>query len=235
MSEKLEKTFGKGWYEQLSPFLHSKAFIEIGRSLIYESQQLKDITPPFSLTFRAFSECRWDQLHTVILGLDPYPGKLKENYIADGIAFSSRLSQKAPKSLNQIFMAIEDDFNESNYGSYKVENFDLTRWANQGILLINCALSYPLGAKSGAHIKIWEPFIDEVITHINDKKDGISFILMGADARKYAPYIDNPSFQVVECEHPSAASYHGGKWKHEKVFSRVMHFQKFRNNITINW
>lgn len=66
----LEELFEEGWWEQLSPFLHSESFKYIGKSLIYECRKLVEITPPFNITFRAFKECPWDKLHTVLLGQD---------------------------------------------------------------------------------------------------------------------------------------------------------------------
>lgn len=70
MKNNLKEMLGDGWYSVLEPFLKSHAFINIGKQLQYESKQLVEITPPFNLTFRAFKECPWERLHTVILGMD---------------------------------------------------------------------------------------------------------------------------------------------------------------------
>lgn len=231
--DKLEKMFERGWYEQLRPFLYSDAFKKIGKELVYQSKQLKEITPAFENTFRAFKECRWDQVHTVILGQDPYPGKiLNNNYVADGLAFSSRLSQKAPSSLSYIFHAVQEDIKMNDY---QVESYDLKRWASQGILLLNCALSLPLD-KSHNHIMLWQPFIAHVLKIINSRKDSVAFALMGSYAKKYKPLLTNDTFAVYECEHPSAANHRSDRdWHHDQIFYKIDGFQKFKNGIFIKW
>lgn len=235
MSSKLEGMFGKGWYQQLEPFLTSSQFRKIGNILSYEAGQLKEITPKFEDTFRAFKECPWERVHTVLLGMDPYPGKINDNtYVADGIAFSSRHSQKCPDSLRYIFRALEEDIYKGE--SYVVENYDLTRWANQGILLINCALSFPRGEKSGSHFKMWQPFITEVLRIINEKKDSIAIGLMDSDAKLYKSLLTNATFSVATCDHPASAIYRKGRiWDHNAIFTKITGFHKFMNNIQIKW
>src|SRR6478609_7852053 len=154
---KLEEMFPNGWYPVLRDHLQSESFRDIGRSLrgIYKSG--KELTPRFPDTFRAFKECPFRNLHTIILGMDPYPGKVSnEQCVADGIAFSSRDSVTCPKSLNYILEAIDRDVYKGE--GYKLtDSFDLKRWSNQGILLLNCALTLPLKEKAGAHIGLWHP------------------------------------------------------------------------------
>lgn len=193
------------------------------------------LTPRFSDTFRAFKECPWDKLNTVILGLDPYPGKIDSTtFVADGLAFSSKYSTKCPKSLNQILSAIDRDvYKGAGFGLG--ETFDLTKWANQGILLINCALTYPIGQKSGAHINLWYPFITYVLKTINQYKDTVAIALMGREAKAYRPIFTNEGFGIYTCEHPSAANHRGGKWKDEGIFGAISAYQGFINNIKIDW
>lgn len=111
----------------------------------------------------------------------------------------------------------------------------MTRWANQGILLLNCALTLPMKSQAGSHIKLWEPFIKEVLLQINKQKDSIVFGMMGAEARKYAGLLSNETFALYTCDHPSRANYMGGKWKHENIFKSISGFHKFKNNIEIKW
>jgi uracil-DNA glycosylase len=194
------------------------------------------ITPRFPDTFRAFKECKWDDLHTVILGQDPYPGIIDNTTpVADGLAFSSRYSKTCPKSLAQVVRAIDIDiYNSTGYDIG--DDFDLSRWANQGILLLNTALSLPLGHKSGAHVNLWHPFITYVLKTINERKDSVAFILMGRYAKAYKPLLKNETFAIYSCEHPSASVYRtGGKWDHEGVFKAVDSFHKSINNLSISW
>lgn len=226
--------FEPGWYKQLEDQLHSEGFRDIARYLMKIHKAGVETAPSFNDTFQAFKECSWSNLNTVILGMDPYPGKLKTNeYVADGLAFSSRYSTTCPKSLSYIFNAVDEDIN--NKSGYYPKNYDLARWSEQGILLLNCALSFPLKEKAGAHIELWRPFIEVVLKAINERKDSVAFILMGNYAKAYRRLLTNETFAIYTCEHPSAANYHGGKWRHENVFSAVDGFHKFKNNIKIKW
>lgn len=232
---KLEDLFESGWYKELDDHLHSQAFREIGQTLHNISKSRIPMTPKFEDMFRAFKECSWSSLHTVLIGQDPYPGKVDEkNYVADGLAFSSRNSKTIPKSLNYIYEALEKDF-EVPYEN--AENFDLTRWAKQGILLLNCALTLPqsVNTKSGAHVLLWSPFITYVLKTINERKDSIAFGLFGNYAKTYRKLLTNDTFAIYECEHPAAAAYRKGKWNHDRIFAAVNEFQKFKNNIHIEW
>lgn len=234
MSEKLKQMFGDGWYHLLKDYLGSVSFRNIGERLYRMSKDKVEITPRFPDTFRAFKECPLNAFHSVVLGMDPYPGRVPNtvHYVADGLAFSSRNSVTCPKSLQYIFHAIDEDI----YGKagYYPENFDLKRWANQGILLLNCALSLPMGEKAGAHIELWSDFITYVLQSINKERSGIGFILMGSYARNYKKLLTNDTFGIYECEHPSRANY-TGKWDHNKVFLGLKGYQKMMNNIDIVW
>lgn len=233
--KKLEEMFEKGWYEQLSPFFNTETFKNIGKQLVREAKAGATITPKFNDTFRAFKECRWSSLHTVIVGLDPYPGKNPNNsLIADGLAFSARESMSCPKSLRYILEALDSGV-LGGQGYNLTDGFDLTHWARQGILLLNSALTLPLGAKAGAHVELWRPFITHVLKHINEHKDSIGAVFFGSVARSYMPLLTNQTYFVASCEHPSAANYHGGKWAHEDVLTRLTAFHNAFNNIKIEW
>jgi len=235
---KLENLFEKEWYEYLSPFLKSQEFIKIGKTLNKLRESGVRCTPDFTNTFRAFKECPWRKLSCVILGLDPYPGVNKDGtLVADGLAFSSNTAKTCPVSLNKIFEAIDRDIYSVQDNNFALtETFDLTKWANQGVLLLNCALSFPLdGSKSGAHVELWQPFIYEVIRLIKEHKDVCSFILMGTEAKKYFKILSQKeSFQVVTCVHPAASRYTGGVWQHERVFAQANAYLNYFN-IRINW
>jgi uracil-DNA glycosylase len=193
------------------------------------------MTPKFSDTFRAFKECPWDKLHTVLLGQDPYPGKIdKTTYVADGLAFSSKNSKSCPKTLNYILESIDRDIYEGK-GYELAKTTDLTAWANQGILLLNTALSFPIGQKSGAHVDLWHPFISYVLKTINEKKSAIAVGLFGGYAKQYQRLLTNDSFGVYVAEHPCAASYRGGKWRDNNIFRSIDGYHKFINNIFIQW
>lgn len=193
------------------------------------------ITPKFDDTFRAFKECKWSNLHTVLLGQDPYPGKVDATtFVADGLAFSSKNAKKCPKSLELIYNAVDQDIYMGG-ALHLTDTFDLVKWAKQGILLINCALTFPVGSKSAAHVNLWHPFITYVLKTINKNKETVAFGLFGAYARAYKHLLTNSSFGVFYCEHPSASLHKGGKWNHNGIFKQIDGYQKMMNNIKIDW
>lgn len=163
-----------------------------------------------------------------------YNNKTKKGeLVADGIAFSSKNSETCPKSLNYILEAIDQDI--YNLEGFELgKSYDLTKWANQGILLVNCGLTTTIG-KAGAHIQLWSPFINYLFNLLNLKKDNLGVILMGSHARKNKNLFTNETFKVFECEHPASAAYRGGKWNHNHVFKELTEFQKTKNNIEIKW
>ena len=231
---KLKDCFEEGWWNALKPYLESKDFKDLGKKLVSESKD-KIITPKFSDTFNAFKYCPYRKINTIILGTDPYPGMIDSGiYVADGLAFSSKYSRSCPKSLNYIQEAISEDvYNGDNYmiGT----NWNLRSWAEQGILLLNCALTFPIGGKTGDHVDLWSPFIAHVLRTVNKEKDAVGVILMGAYAKAFKPIFTNPTYMITECEHPSRANYRGGRWEHNGVFKQLHSYHKTFNNIEINW
>lgn len=234
---KLKEIFKNGWYPILEDHLHSHSFKELSYNIKSFIDSNIAFSPRTSDVFRAFQECPWDNLHTVILGLDPYPGivKGKNQYVADGLAFSSRYSDVCPKSLDLIRKAIEVDVFDGLWLDAPINNFDLTHWANQGILLLNTALTYPIGQKSGAHFELWKPFITYVLQEINARKNSVGVILMGKMAQSYKSLFTNESFAIYTCSHPASAAYTGGKWDHSECFRALTGFHKSINNINIKF
>jgi len=100
-------------------------------------------------------------------------------------------------------------------------NPDLTRWARQGVLLLNSALSTHVG-KTGVHLNLWHPFIHYVFTMLAQYNTGIIFILLGANAKLWKPVINQKSNYILEASHPASASYRGlEEWDCNKVFSKT--------------
>lgn len=218
--ESLKKQFEEGWWLKLQPFLLSQHFATIGKQLKAEVADGKTITPTFDDTFRAFRECPYNKLKVVFLGLDPYPGQ----GMADGLAFSARNSWgKEPKSLQYIINAMEKDA----YGGFGIGfneeymNPDLTRWANQGVLLLNTALSTHVG-KTGVHLELWNPFIRYVFHVLAQFNTGLVFVLLGAKAKEWQAAINKESNFVLTASHPASCAYQGLKeWDCNKIFSQT--------------
>lgn len=229
------KEFFGDWADLFSPFLSSEEFKNINIQLRRLVVKGVEVTPSFNEIFRAFKECPLERFHTLIMGMDAYYTKNPDgSLVADGIAFSAKRSIKPPKSLEIIYSAIDEDIYQG-WGYHLTEgDNDLKRWANQGILLLNASLSTVVGS-SGAHMAIWYPFIKYVCKRINETKDSIGVILMGRNAQEFRPLLDNPTYRVLSCEHPVAASYRNGKWDYNHCFSQISEFQRKQNNINIIW
>jgi uracil-DNA glycosylase len=232
--ESLKQKFDEGWWVKLQPFLLSEHFSKIGRQLKQEAAEGKNITPIFDDTFRAFKECKYKDLKVVFLGLDPYPGQR----IADGLAFSARNNwHSEPKSLQYILDAMEKDA----YGGFGVGfneeylNPDLTRWANQGVLLLNTALSTHVG-KTGVHLELWRPFIRYVFNVLQMNNTGLIYILLGAKAKEWKAAINTQNNYVLDAMHPAACAYQGLKhWDCNKIFSKTNEILESQNESKILW
>lgn len=237
------KFFGKEWADFLYPFLSSKDYEHIGRTLTLQKNNKISITPKFDSIFRAFKECPFYKLHTIIIGQEPYIDKTEDGeLVADGIAFSSRNSNNPPPHLDLILDAIDQSvYPDGTWCPTSVfshdlnkAGWDLNHWSRQGILLLNMSMTSVVKLH-GMHIGLWRPFIDFVINKITNRKDSLGIILMGEEAKKLLPIIQNPHCATFTCEHPAAAQFYKRAWKHENVFSRLTAFQKEQNNIQIKW
>jgi uracil-DNA glycosylase len=218
------------WETILSPFLFSEEFrkIEVGLKKDY-----KYLTPDPNNIFRAFKETDPLTMHTLILGQDPYPGMTQQQLpVADGLAFSSQNSPTCPKALETILRAIDESV-YMNWGYHLTDSYDLSRWANNGILLLNCALTTRLGS-SGTHFALWEPFTVYVMEQINKRFDNLGIILMGSEARRYKQLLTNPTYYIQEISHPSSASYRGEKWDHKNCFKNLQDYH-IKNKINLIW
>lgn len=184
----LQPEFDKPYFEKLVGF-------------IKDEYQKHTIYPPGSLLFNAFDQCRFDDLKVVILGQDPYHGPNQAN----GLCFSVKPGIPFPPSLRNIFKEIGTEYNQPPPG-----DGDLTRWANQGVLLLNATLSVRAGQAGSHQGKGWETFTDEVIRSIAQKKEKVVFMLWGNYARKKKPLIEGLNHLILESPHPSPLSAHRG-------------------------
>jgi uracil-DNA glycosylase len=217
----IEKLRPSGWAVKLKSFVQSSDFDKILHALYDERQAGKRFTPPLKQVFRAFIECPLDQLKVIIIGQDPYP----HFGVADGIAFSCSNTQKAQPSLQQIFQAI----NSTVYsGELKQpDNPDLTRWSNQGVLLLNKALTTQVD-KPGTHYDIWHDFLMYVIDMLSLTNSGLIFILLGQKAQELEGSISD-SHYILKASHPASAAYSGGEWDCKDVFNEANRIIKANN------
>ena len=157
--------------------------------------------PPGKLIFNAFNQCPFDKVKVVLIGQDPYhePGQ------AQGLCFSVGDGVKFPPSLRNIFAEIQSDL-----GIEVPQSGDLTRWAKQGVLLLNATLTVREHA-AGSHQNMgWETFTDEVIRKVSDGRDNVVFMLWGSYAQSKAKLIDSSRHCVLKSAHPSPLSAYRG-------------------------
>jgi len=214
------------WNTILAPILQSEKMQEI-KAFIKQERTTKKIYPEGKDVWRAFDLCPLENTKVVILGQDPYhtPGT------ADGLAFSSRQSD-IPKSLQVIFREIYKDLNIQYSYNITLEEFfptpNLEKWARNGFLLLNTALTVEEG-KPGSHADIgWDIVVKAVIEALNQKGRTI-FLLWGNEAKKFAPLIDiNKKNTFFEAAHPAAELYKEGSG-----FLGCRHFSIVRDCLPI--
>lgn len=181
-------------------------------SLLFEGLTVLDVddilgaehTVPAGQTFRAFFCTKPQDVKVVIVGQDPY----HTEGLADGLAFSCGNGKPAP-SLRNIYKEIRDSGAAKIPSILKVGQGDLTGWAEQGVLLLNSALTTEVG-KPGAHRKRWTKFTDFVMMRLNEFYGPIVFMLWGNDAKQKGRLITNPRHVKLEAAHPSPLSAHKG-------------------------
>jgi len=191
-----------------------------------ESAAGKVIYPAIENRFNAFSLTPLETVKIVILGQDPYHGEGQ----AQGLSFSVPSQIKIPPSLRNIYKELADDLNWSEIP----ESGDLTKWATQGVLLINAVLTVEK-AKAGSHAKKgWEQFTDNVIRYINEENTGVIFLLWGSYAIKKSSLIDTNKHHILTAVHPSPLSAYRGFFgcKH---FSRSNQLLIGQEKTPIQW
>lgn len=220
MDVKIENT----WKEQLKDEFNKEYFKNL-TSFVREEYQTKQIFPPAKLIFNAFDHTPFDKVKVVILGQDPYHNVGQ----AHGLSFSVNDGIQQPPSLMNIFKEIEADLNIS-----RPISGNLTRWADQGVLLLNATLTVE-AHKAGSHQKKgWEEFTDEAIKKLAAERENIVFLLWGAYAQKKVEFIDERKHLVLKSVHPSPLSAHRGFFgcKH---FSQTNDYLKSKDITPIKW
>ncbi len=203
------KPLGGGWDELLAPLFADEKYLKIREFLKYEYSHYI-VYPDMYDLYNCFRFTPLDGLKVVILGQDPYhePGQ------AHGLCFSVKPGVPLPPSLQNIFKEIESDLNikEPNCG-------DLTKWAREGVLLLNTTLTVREHI-ANSHSKCgWAWFTDSVIKLISQNTNNTVFILWGGNARGKAPLIDGKRHLILQCAHPSPLSAYNG-------FFGCRHFSK---------
>lgn len=193
--------------------------------LTTELKKKKRIYPKGSEYFMALNLTPFDKVKIVILGQDPYHGYGQ----AHGLAFSVRPEVSIPPSLLNIYKELQSDLNipMAKHGSLK-------SWAEQGVLLLNSSLSVEVGKPQSHKGKGWETFTDRIIEVLNEKKEGIVFILWGRFAGEKGAIVDRSKHCVLKAPHPSPFSADRGFFgcKH---FSKSNKYLQSKSIKEIDW
>lgn len=210
--EKLMAEFEKPYFEMLTQFVRA----EYANGLCF---------PPGKLIFNAFNQCPFDNVKVVLIGQDPYhePGQ------AQGLCFSVGDGVKFPPSLRNIFTEIQSDL-----GVAVPDSGDLTRWAKQGVLLLNATLTVRAHAAGSHQNKGWETFTDAVIRAVSEGRDNVVFMLWGSYAQSKAKLIDSTRHCVLKSAHPSPLSAYRGFFGNHH-FSICNQYLQQHGLETINW
>lgn len=210
--EKLMAEFEKPYFEMLTQFVRA----EYANGLCF---------PPGKLIFNAFNQCPFDNVKVVLIGQDPYhePGQ------AQGLCFSVGDGVKFPPSLRNIFTEILSDL-----GVAVPDSGDLTRWAKQGVLLLNATLTVRAHAAGSHQNKGWETFTDAVIRAVSEGRDNVVFMLWGSYAQSKAKLIDSTRHCVLKSAHPSPLSAYRGFFGNHH-FSICNQYLQQHGLDAINW
>lgn len=193
-------------------------FVESLYAFVKDEYATTKVFPPPKEIFNAFNHCPINSVKVVILGQDPYHGPRQ----AHGLAFSVRPGVPFPPSLSNIFKEIESDL-----GKPLPLNGDLTRWADQGVFLLNATLTVRAHQAGSHQKKGWEEFTDEVIRAISDQREHVVFFLWGAYAQKKSILIDASKHLILKAPHPSPLSSYRG-------FFGCKHFSKANEYLIAN-
>lgn len=213
-----------GWKSRLSPEFEKDYFTSLA-GFIKDEYHKTTIYPPGALIFNAFNVCPFDKVKAVILGQDPYHGPGQ----AHGLCFSVREGVEFPPSLINIFKETWSDL-----GIPRPASGDLTRWAVQGVLLLNATLTVRAHQAGSHQKKGWEEFTDYAVKVLNDEKKHIVFFLWGAYAQKKGEAIDRSRHLVLESVHPSPLSASRGFFGN-KHFSRCNDYLTSNGIEPIDW
>lgn len=211
--ERLQTEFEKPYFEQLTAAVRR----EYATYVCY---------PPARLVFNAFNLCPFDKVKVVIIGQDPYhePGQ------AHGLSFSVMDGIAFPPSLQNILKEVRDDV-----GADIPMTGNLTRWAEQGVLLLNATLTVR-AHQANSHAQLgWQTFTDAAIRALASEREHIVYMLWGGFARGKAPMIDKTRNLVLESVHPSPLSANRGGWFGQHQFSRCNEYLIANGLEPIEW
>lgn len=223
-----EKLKPSGWALKLRGFIFSSDFDNIIKELAKQARDGKRFTPTLKNIFRAFEECPYEDLKVVIIGQDPYP----QLGVADGIAFSCANTQETQPSLRYMI----DEINRTVYNGHDVvsRDYDLKRWSNQGMLLLNVALTTVVG-RPGYHYKVWQPFLAYLFDILTWNNPGLVYLYLGKQAQQWMSAVNDNNYKFT-ASHPASAAYNKlDIWDSGNVFKEITDVVEENYDHKIEW
>lgn len=212
------------WNEVLAPLFNDERYKKI-RQFLIEEYKTRTIYPDMYDLYNCFRFTPFKELRVVLLGQDPYHNVGQ----AHGLCFSVQDGIAFPPSLVNIFKELNADL-----GCAIPKTGNLTKWAKEGVLLMNTSLTVR-EHQANSHSKCgWAWFTDSVIQRISEQKDHVVFILWGGNARSKKTLIDQNKHCIIESAHPSPLSAYNGFFG-SKPFSRTNKYLTSKNLPPIDW
>ncbi len=220
----MKKIFENDWQELLEDEMEKEYYLKL-REYLTEEYSTKTIYPDKDNIFSALHLTAYKDVKVVIFGQDPYHGANQ----AYGLAFSVKPEVRIPPSLRNIYKELNTDL-----GCKIPNNGTLTKWAEEGVLLLNTSLTVREG-EANSHRKIgWEIFTDYIISLLNDREDPIVFILWGNNSIKKEELITNGHHHIIKSYHPSPLAASRGFFG-SKPFSKTNDFLQSIGKKPIDW
>lgn len=217
------------WLSHLLPYFEGPDYQRVMDQILADEMANVRVFPIFKERYRAFELTPLGKVKCVIIGQDPYHGEGQAN----GLAFSVNKGMKLPPSLNNIFKELQSEYPNKMPAAIESEG-DLSMWSEQGVLLLNAALTVCESAPLSHQNCGWEPLIQQVIATINSQCSGVVFVLWGKSAQRYKSFVDTEIHAVIEGVHPSPLSAHRGFFG-SKPFSKINELLKNQGKSPIKW
>ena len=215
----------KNWYELLKPQFDSAEYLSFSKWLDGEYSKYT-IYPKPENVFNALNLVKYNDVKVVIIGQDPYHGPNQ----AHGLSFSVEKDVKIPPSLQNIYKELHDDL-----GCYIPNNGNLTKWAKQGVLMLNSVLTVRAGMPNSHKGKGWEQITSQIVKLLNDRNDPVIFMLWGSNAKAFEKLIDSSKHYILKSAHPSPMSANQGGWFGCRHFSKANRFLAEHGKSEIDW
>ena len=212
------------WNERLAPLFQDERYLKI-RAFLKEEYSTHVVYPDMYDIYNCFRYTPFSEVKVVLLGQDPYHNEGQ----AHGLCFSVKEGMKKPPSLENMLKELQSDL-----GVPPPRSGDLTKWAKEGVLLLNTALTVR-AHQANSHANCgWSWFTDSVISLLSEQKEGLVFLLWGGNARRKVPLIDQSKHLILQCAHPSPLSAYQGFFgcKH---YSKTNEYLKRTGKSPIDW